>query len=409
MPSAMLRSERVSAEIDIGTGCRLAPEGTSRRAALLAALVLLAFVGIYLLSGYAQPGFLSAFSRIYVLYPLMWLGLALVIAVISWKGRAGRIVYTRRFLWAALLVGAFQVAVLAIAGLFNGFGRSPYSHTPYYILLNTSFFGSPLVGMEFARSYLLNSLAGWRTDLTVIVASLMFALLSLPLARLTGGTVFTLTFFAGTCLPLVARSLVATYLALVTRGPLASIAYLGVLLAFEWYSPILPDLSWILTAFVGTMSAVIGLLALQTLCESKTGSVAELQGKGSSLTGWVFTAVVCVAVIFVSFGLLGFRPMVVGSGSMSPALDAGDIAVITRVSPNAIDEGDIIQFDRSGTTVIHRVVEVHDDGSPVFITQGDANDSPDSNPVYPIQIEGRVRFRIPKLGWIAVAIKNLFG
>lgn len=383
-------------------------EETAWCVALSAGFVLLALVGVYLLSGYAQPGFLSAFGRTYVLYPVLWVSVALVVAVMSWKGAPGRIVYSRRFIWAALLVGAFQVALLAIAGLFHGFGRSPYSHTAYHIFLNTCFFGSSLVGMEFARSYLLNGLPRRRAEMMVIPIALMFALLSLPLARLTGSSMFSLTFFAGTCLPLVARSLVASYLALVTRGPLASIAYLGVLLAFEWYSPILPHMSWILNAFVGTTGAVIGLLALQSLCETKTESRGEVNARGSSLAGWVLVAVVCVAIFFVSFGVLGFRPMLVGSGSMSPALDVGDIAVVTRVSADAIGEGDIIHFARGGTSVIHRVVEVQDNGSRVFITKGDLNDSPDSDPVYPSQIQGRVRFRIPKLGWIGVAIKSLF-
>ncbi len=378
------------------------------RVALSAGFVLSAMAGVYLLSGYAQPGFLSAFGRTYVLYPVLWLSVALAVAVMSWKAAPGRIVYSRRFLWAALLVGAFQVALLAIAGLFHGFGRSPYSHTAYHIFLNTCLFGSSLVGMEYARSYLLNSLPGRRAEMMVIPIALMFALLSLPLARLTGSSMFSLTFFAGTCLPLVARSLVASYLALVTRGPLASIAYLGVLLGFEWYSPILPHGSWILNAFVGTTGAVIGLLALQSLWETKTESRGEVNARGSSLAGWVLVAVVCVAIVFVSFGVLGFRLMLVGSGSMSPALDVGDIAVVTRVSADAIGEGDIIQFTRGGTSVIHRVVEVQDNGSRMFITKGDLNDSPDSDPVYPSQIQGRVSFSIPKVGWIGVAIKSLF-
>ncbi len=403
----MWKSDRIAGEFDDGR--EAASQGTARRVVLPVGLVLLALVGVYLLSGYSQPGSLSAFGRVYVLYPVLWLCLALIVVTISWNGGQSRILFTRRFLWVALLVGAFQVALLAVAGLFNGFGRSPYSHTAYHIFLNTCFFGSSLVGMEFARSCILNNLTGRWAEFNVMATALMFALLSLPLARLTGASVFSLTFIAGTCLPLVSRSLLASYLAMLTRGPLASIAYMGILLAFEWYSPILPDLSWIQDAFVGTTAAVVGLLALQTLCESRTDSTPDLKARNSSLVGWVLIAVVCVTIVFVSFGALGFRPMVVGSGSMSPALEVGDIAVVTKVPADAIGEGDIIQFARGDTTVIHRVVEVQDNGSRVFITQGDGNDSPDSHPVHPDQIQGRVKFRIPKVGWIAVGIKSLFG
>jgi hypothetical protein len=42
----------------------------------------------------------------------------------------------------------------------------------------------------------------------------------------------------------------------------------------------------------------------------------------------------------------------------------------------------------------------------VFVTKGDANDSPDSEPVLGANVAGKVIFTIPKVGWIAVGVKN---
>lgn len=79
------------------------------------------------------------------------------------------------------------------------------------------------------------------------------------------------------------------------------------------------------------------------------------------------------------------------SGSMAPAIDAGDGYVI--VSPGEVETGDVVVFrspDRGGL-VTHRVVERVDDG---FLTKGDANAETDQAtgmaPVPRSAIEGEV-------------------
>ena len=378
------------------------------------ALWPLAIVGllaaVYLVINLVLPGSLSAFTSSYVIQPILWCSLALGVLAISHFGRA-KPIFTTSALWIGLLLGAFQVAALLIAALFpgSGFGHSPYAHNLRYLLLNTVFFLSAVVGLEFSRACLLSAFSKGHTTTVLILTALLYTFLMIPLTRLTHpGSTFVL--LGGVFLPLLAQNMLASGLALV-GGPVASIAYVGTLKAFEWYSPILPDSPWIINTFAVALSAVIGLLVIQSFYEKKieppVNVTAKTVQKSRSLVGWVMAGIICVVIIFATSGALGFRPTLVGSGSMGPALDVGDIAVITEVSADAIGEGDIIQFVDGRKSVIHRVVGVQDNDSLVFITKGDGNDSPDLNPVYPNQIQGIVKFRIPKVGWIAVGIKNL--
>ncbi|MDQ1433486.1 MAG: signal peptidase [Actinomycetota bacterium] len=75
--------------------------------------------------------------------------------------------------------------------------------------------------------------------------------------------------------------------------------------------------------------------------------------------------------------LLGYRPLVVSSGSMRPALQVGDLVVTTAVSADQLHVGDIVSFDdRRGTgeLVTHRVRSVVGNGSEIRVeTRGDAN------------------------------------
>ena len=235
-------------------------------------LVLALLITVYLAVYLALPNIANGFISSYVLRPLLWCVLIATILSISRYWRGAKLEFTRKFLWIALLVGAFQVSILIIAGLFFGLGNSPYSLSPIGIVTNLAFVGTALVGMEFCRAYLIQSFPKRFETLALIMMALLFTAVSLPLVKLTGLQLSEqqLPFLGSTILPLLAQNLLACLLALV-GGPLASIAYVGTIAAFEWFSPILPDLPWIITAFAGTITAVIGLMVVQSMVIPQTG------------------------------------------------------------------------------------------------------------------------------------------
>ena len=105
--------------------------------------------------------------------------------------------------------------------------------------------------------------------------------------------------------------------------------------------------------------------------------------------------------------MLGFTPTIVASGSMTPTLNPGDIAIIISVPSQTIKIGDIIQYYTADMTVIHRVIDTYRaGGTRWFITKGDANSEPD-DPVSQNQVIGKSVFTIPQIGWVSVALKSL--
>lgn len=84
---------------------------------------------------------------------------------------------------------------------------------------------------------------------------------------------------------------------------------------------------------------------------------------------------------------------VVLSGSMAPTIGAGDVILVDRVDPAAIQEGDIVTFRADGATrpTTHRVINVQEQGEELrFQTKGDANEDADRAPVTPNELQGRV-------------------
>lgn len=77
------------------------------------------------------------------------------------------------------------------------------------------------------------------------------------------------------------------------------------------------------------------------------------------------------------------------TNSMDPVLDTGANAIqIQPSSPEQLQIGDIITYDNNGRKIIHRIVDIAQDGQGyVFTVKGDNNNAPDPQPVRFEQIE----------------------
>jgi len=377
------------------------------------ALIVLALAIVnYIILNTLHPGGLMA----YVLPSACWGFLALV----ALKASFGRIKswFNARMSIAAASVAICYVIIFMNIGLITGFGRSVLSFTPRGLIINLTLVLTTLLGMEFSRAYLLKSFGGRRPFLTIGLVTLLYSFLSISTAELLGlnDPLGAAKFLGVGLLPIIAESLLASYLAFV-GGPVASLAYRGPIMAFWWFSPILPHLSWGVEALLGVMVPTIGFFVINMytspMALRRVGIPAETKGFGrtrkSSLRGWVIAAVLCVLVVWASTGLLGIQPTTVISGSMKPTMDVGDMAIVREVPADSIQPGDIIQFWLNGEMVIHRVVEARGEGEGrLFVTKGDANAEPDIALVNSSQLRGVVVLNIPKIGWAVIAVKSFF-
>ncbi len=387
-------------------------------------LILMIISLIYGLIYLIIPKIFGGFIGAYIIQPLLWIFLAIVVIIVAkdeglniWnfkkirKWEIGKTPFQ-----AALLIGGFQISLLIIIGLFVGFGPSPYSHTPLFLLINSIYVGSALLGKELSRAYLIKKVSSRKKDLTltIIIITIIFMFISIPLTQFTNlassqpAEIFK--FIGEYLIPGLAISLFATYLAYL-GGALTAIGYIGIIQGFQWFSPYLPAVEWVHIAFVGTIGPAVGFLIIQNSIQIRLGKriVRRKKIKDPALP-WMAVAIICTLLIFFSFGYLGTQPTVIYSGSMRPNIDIGDVVLVSEIEVEEIKVGDIIQFKTEDITlpIIHRVYKIQDtDKGLIFITKGDNNDIPDTNPIYPEEIMGKVVFNLPKVGWISIAIKDV--
>lgn len=360
---------------------------------------------------------------VYLLQPLLWLSLGvLAFRLGQQEGQDAALRPGRWLLVIGLLVGLFQLALFLLAGVLFGFGNSPYARSPLAIVLNLWFAGAQLFGLEMARWYLVTALSRRSALLGFVVPWLLIALVSVSpatWARLSeAGRAFT---FAGqTIFPTFAENLLATYLAL-TGGPFVALAYRGTLDVFEWVSPVMPNLMWTLTAFLGTVAPALGLLIARDLRlwraapqeqpqvqEQAPGAEQSAEPSSSGL-GWVLAMVVGVFLFWFSTGMFGFRPALITGISMEPTMYAGDLAITREVAPSTIEVGDIVRFQSGQVSILHRVKEIQRKGTSfIFTTYGDNTEVIDA-PWDASRLEGKLVLTVPKVGWAPLMVQKLIG
>ena len=104
------------------------------------------------------------------------------------------------------------------------------------------------------------------------------------------------------------------------------------------------------------------------------------------------------------FKLIGFRTYTVLSGSMEPKFYPGDLVVTQHKDKANIKINDIVTFkNEEGAIITHRIISQTNEG---YITKGDNNNVEDAGNLKEDSIIGKVKFSIPKVGYIISYLSN---
>ncbi|EME16687.1 signal peptidase I [Rhodococcus triatomae] len=124
------------------------------------------------------------------------------------------------------------------------------------------------------------------------------------------------------------------------------------------------------------------------------------RGREIALNVGAVAGLICVLAAAASF-LFGIKPLVFRSGSMSPDIPTGALA-LSKATPAAdLAVGDVVSVENEqGTRITHRIQEIvtADDTGAVLILKGDANKDADISP-YTVTEADRVFFSVPGLGY----------
>ena len=122
-------------------------------------------------------------------------------------------------------------------------------------------------------------------------------------------------------------------------------------------------------------------------------------------------AVVVTAATQLLAPVAGGRAMVIGGGSMEPAIGRGAFVLALPAGAEGYAVGDVVTVQQGGgTPYTHRITRLADlAGVPHVETKGDANAAPDPAIVPTAAIIGRVALSVPLLGYLVMLLATAAG
>ncbi len=103
-----------------------------------------------------------------------------------------------------------------------------------------------------------------------------------------------------------------------------------------------------------------------------------------------------------------YGALVIGSGSMSGAIEKGDVIIYKATNEN-FKKGEIIAFERDDIIIVHRIVDVsYSKGIYRYFTKGDANQMNDDGYVVKSNIKGKIVLKIKWIGRPTLWLREQF-
>ena len=341
---------------------------------------------------------------LYIINPLFWITLAVFLKIAIGKSyQKSRI--KKEVIQYILIAVIIYILTYMISGLFITFGNNPYFTTVKGFLINLWMFGTVIISKEYIRYRLINNVYENDKKEIAILVSLIYIIIEIELNKYINTKITLLFALKDICqnlIPLIAKNVLYSYISMKSDWKPASIYELFAKL-YLWLSPILPNAPWIIVAIIETTIPTILFFYIR-YANSKNSEIKSRQEiENVNPKNSIPLVVLVILVIWFTIGVFPVKPIAVASGSMEKELYIGDVVIVKKCNANDIVNGDIIQYQMKGYTVIHRVIEKKQkNGEYYFTTKGDNNPSEDKESVKEDQVLGKVIFKVKYLGYPAI-------
>mgnify|MGYP002709221328 FL=1 len=175
--------------------------------------------------------------------------------------------------------------------------------------------------------------------------------------------------------------------------------------------PILPNINIYLDSVFKFTFPIIILMCLQKILNEKK-DIEVRKPKILKIVD-VFVTLFLLIVVFLTSGIFSHYALVIGSDSMNPNINKGDIVIVKKIKSEQIENievGDILVFNMRNKVVVHRVQKINDNNNRIsFITKGDNNIDVDNWVVNENDVIGIVTAKIPIVGYPTVWLNEMIG
>lgn len=297
-------------------------------------------------------------------------------------------------------------------GLFSGFVKSSYSLSFINIIKNTFPVIALILISELMRYVLFNKTK--RNLPCLIIGCLLFVMVDVNTMVHIYDVKTALGITKMICLvvfPSITKNIFLTYLTMKV-GYKNGIIYRLITELSTYLLPIFPDFGEYINVLLKTVLPIAIMARLNNMFNYY--SVRKIKDSRYNSRKLVLYSVITFAlltIVLLTSGLFTYQALTIGSGSMSPAIEKGDVIILKSMKneeTRKIKKGDVLVYNHDNKIIVHRVIKKSNNGETIsFKTKGDYNNAKDSWTVKQEDVIGIVKFRIRWVGMPTVALNEL--
>lgn len=297
-------------------------------------------------------------------------------------------------------------------GLFSGFVKSSYSLSFINIIKNTFPVIALILITELMRYVLFNKTK--RNLPCLIIGCLLFVMVDVNTMVHIYDVKTALGITKMICLvvfPSITKNIFLTYLTMKV-GYKNGIIYRLITELSTYLLPIFPDFGEYINVLLKTVLPIAIMARLNNMFNYySVRKIKDSRYNNRKLVLYSFITFALLTIVLLTSGLFTYQALTIGSGSMSPAIEKGDVIVLKSMKneeARKIKKGDVLVYNHDNKIIVHRVIKKSNNGETIsFKTKGDYNNAKDSWTVKQEDVIGIVKFRIRWVGMPTVALNEL--
>ena len=297
-------------------------------------------------------------------------------------------------------------------GLFSGFVKSSYSLSFINIIKNTFPVIALILISELMRYVLFNKTK--RNLPCLIIGCLLFVMVDVNTMVHIYDVKTALGITKMICLvvfPSITKNIFLTYLTMKV-GYKNGIIYRLITELSTYLLPIFPDFGEYINVLLKTVLPIAIMARLNNMFNYySVRKIKDSRYNNRKLVLYSFITFALLTIVLLTSGLFTYQALTIGSGSMSPAIEKGDVIILKSMKneeTRKIKKGDVLVYNHDNKIIVHRVIKKSNNGETIsFKTKGDYNNAKDSWTVKQEDVIGIVKFRIRWVGMPTVALNEL--
>ena len=297
-------------------------------------------------------------------------------------------------------------------GFFAGFYRTAYNTSIKGIIYN-SMPVLMLIGTSELLRYEINTHIV-NNKLYLFLSFLIFVLIDFTIMVTIYNVFVPMELTKMVCLvifPSITKNLLLTYLNYNTTY-LNNIFYRLLMEIPVFILPIFPDFGEYINIIIKTVLPVLIFMSINTLFGYFSARrITSSKYNRNKMIFYTGVTAMLITIIVLTSGNFKYQALTIGSSSMYPKIQKGDVVILKKVHRNklhTIKKGDILVHRHENRLIVHRVIEIKTTPNSInFRTKGDNNGTKDAYMIKEEEVVGIVKFKIKYIGMPTVALNEL--